>query len=139
MSNLKICNINIWPLAVTHLDIILQVLLSGEQVPDLLIVDLQEGGLELVLPPTVLQPLCLVEYLADGSGYHTILNKKLNYFLCFKYLWYPHSTYVFRLLNNPCDFSNCSHKFKGLLCIEKQVLNSVLKDFLYTNPNNRLI
>ena len=123
MSNLKICNINIWPLAVTHLDIILQVLLSGEQVPDLLIIDLQEGGLELVLPPTVLQPLCLVEYLADGSGYHTILNKKFNYFWCIKNLWYPHLKSVF------LPFLTAHTKLKGY-CVPKTGFKFCFKRFL---------
>ena len=34
------------------------------------------------------------------------------------------------------QFFTCPHKFKSLLCTDKQVLNASLKDFWYINMNN---
>ena len=44
---LEVCDVYVGTLGVSHLDLVLEVLLSGQQVPDLLVVNLQEGGLKV--------------------------------------------------------------------------------------------
>ena len=44
---LEVCDVYVGTLGVSHLDLVLEVLLGGQQVPDLLVVNLQEGGLKV--------------------------------------------------------------------------------------------
>ena len=53
-----------------------------------------------------------------------------------KNLKHAHLTPVFRLHNIHLVFSNCTHKYKKILCTEKPVLNASFKDFLCTKINN---